>query len=126
MKKMRFVVLALMLIMMMSMNFASAAVPGQTVTVDIQLSNADAVIFDLGSASNYDSSALSIVSQNPGAGRTFYSDDGFTPYASGTIGTVTVKINENAKAGSYRISFGVSDALTATFGGISRVRARQY
>lgn len=115
MKKMRMVVLALMLIVMMSMSCAFAAVPGDTVTVDIILSNTDAVIFDLGSVTSYDSSAISIVSQNPGAGRTFLDFDGM-PIASGKIGTVTVKVLENAKPGTYTISFGYSGALNAEFG----------
>ena len=117
MKKMRFVVLAFMLIMLMCVSSAFAAEPGETVTVNMNLSNSDAIIFTLGSPS-YDASALEVVGQNPAAGHTFVdiNSDGYTPYPSGKIGTVTVKIRDNAKPGTYTISFSTSGAVSVDLG----------
>lgn len=108
--------------------------PGDKLTIEVYVSSSD-VCTSLGLALEYDSSVFEVVKGkcglkgaalsifDEGRGFAYLYPDGITP--DGTLGTVTMKIKENAPAGVYEVTgrFAASDdddnKLTATVTGTS-------
>jgi len=108
----KFVVCLLALILCLAcMSIASAEKPGDQVSVPITLNNTNAAYVKV--SVSYDTSVFELVKLSaPGgqvSGNSFnFADLGGVP--SGNVATITLKIKDNAPAGTYKISASVREA----------------
>ena len=115
MKKILCLVLCLLTMLCFVTN-ASAAKPGDTVTISLSVTNSSAATsaiigISLDSGLNFVSASGSngfSAPSNPGAGFIFM---GFSPFSSGTFGSVTVKIADDADPGTYSVRASLWEAL---------------
>ena len=106
------IAIILTLCMLFFTSAAFAAMPGDTVTVPIMVNNTDACFFQL--RISFDTSVFEAVSLTASEGYATGTSEITVSAAdvlpSGQYGTLTLKIKDNAAAGTYRISVTIAEA----------------